>query len=100
MYCIYFVRFRQKAPLQRELERTKELLGYSVISILRKLSELGNTVRPAHRTYVEAHDGAQETRGEKNASGKGELPWGGTRSCRIHQYPFPTMRMPWSIYRN
>lgn len=73
MHCIYFVRFRRKAPVQGDVERTKKILGHKVISILGKMSELGNTVGPAHRKYVEAHEGAQAARAERNTSGKGDL---------------------------
>lgn len=55
------------------MERTKKLLGHKVISILRKLSELGNPVGPAHRKYVEAHEVSTGSKGPEEAGGKGDL---------------------------
>lgn len=97
MHCIYFVRFRRKAPVQAELERTKQLLGRRVISILRKLSELGNTLRPAYRKYVEAHEGARAARGKSNTSGKGDLLLSWRRAGQ--SLDLPARRTALSIYR-
>lgn len=62
---------------------------------------IGKYVGLAHRKYIEAHDGTWETRGERNVSGKGDLPLSWRQSSLIYQYPFPTtLSMTLSIYRN
>lgn len=89
MHCIHFVRFKQKALIQGELESPKEAVGHKVMSTLGKSSGLGSMAGSG-----QLPDNVQKLTVENGTRGKGNTSRKSDVCCRVRDAQPPPSVLP------